>query len=187
MKISPSRVKTRRSYFLLPIILIGLAWLQEFIDQFVFQGTWNLPSGGASQWWGLFTSPFSHSGLMHLFSNTILFLPLSWLVLTQGLSNYIIVWLCVLIVQIPRIIIWPVASHGISGVIFGLFGYLISISFLELNLKNLFLTILSLIFYGHFILSLIPLNIPEGVSWVSHLAGFIGGVLGAFICKVIII
>ena len=34
----------RRS-FLLPVLLLGLAWVQELIDQLLFGGGWNLPMG----------------------------------------------------------------------------------------------------------------------------------------------
>ena len=68
----------------LPLILLGLAWLQELLDQLLFSGRWNLAMGPGTPWWTLFTAPFSHAGLGHLVANSLVFLPLSYLVLARA-------------------------------------------------------------------------------------------------------
>ena len=165
---------------LLPLGLIGLAWLQELIDQIWFGGNWNFLIGGGYPWWGTFTAPFSHSGFSHLLSNTLVFLPLSWLVLSKGLGDYISVWACVLFVEMFQAFFWATPAHGMSGVVFGLLGYLLIIGFLEKRFLAIFLTFICLGFYGHFLPSLLPWNVPQGISWIGHFSGFIGGLLSAF-------
>ena len=165
--------------FLVPLFLIGIAWVQELIDQVWFGGNWNLLMGGGYPWWGLFTAPFSHSGFSHLLSNTLLFLPLSWLVLSKGLRDYISVWACVLFVEIFQVFFWATPAHGISGVVFGLLGYLLIIGFLEKRFLAIVLTVICFGLYGHFLPSLLPWNVPQGISWIGHFSGFIGGLLGA--------
>ena len=163
----------------LPIFLIGIAWLQEVIDQFLLAGSWNLPIGGNYPWWGIITWPFSHSGFNHLSSNTILFLPLSWLVLSKKILDYVFVWISVLCIVAFTFLFWPSSAHGISGVIFGLFGYLIIIGILERNILTLGLSIIAISYYGDFLTSLIPWHSSQGISWVGHFSGFIGGLIAA--------
>ena len=165
--------------FFLPIILIGIAWVQEIVDQIFFNGNWNLLMGGDYPWWGLLTAPFSHSGFTHLIPNTLLFLPLSWLVLTKGLRDYISVWACVLFIGFFEMFFRSTPSHGISGVIFGLLGYLIIIGFLEKRFLAIILSFICFWLYGHYLPSLLPWNVQQGVSWIGHFGGFIGGLLGA--------
>ena len=72
----------------LPLILLGLAWLQELVDQVIFGGRWNLALGPGTPWWSLFTAPFSHQGFAHLITNSLVFLPLSYLVLARSQKVY---------------------------------------------------------------------------------------------------
>ena len=165
--------------WLIPLFLLGMAWCQELIDQLLFQGRWNLPMGLGLPLWGVLTAPFSHAGFGHLISNSLAFLPLSWLVLTRGIRDYIAVWIAVVITAVPIALIWPSASHGLSGVVYGLLGYLLLIGWLERRFLPILLGLVSLWLYGTALLALIPGVSPAGVSWVGHAGGFAGGMFAA--------
>ena len=165
--------------WLIPLLLLGLAWCQELIDQVMFLGQWNLPMGPGMPLWGVLTAPFSHAGFGHLLSNSLAFVPLSWLVLTRGNRDYIAVWLGVLLTAVPIALVWPRASHGLSGVVYGLLGYLLLIGWLEKRIVPILLGLLSLWLYGSALVALIPGVAPAGVSWVGHAGGLLGGVLAA--------
>ncbi len=164
---------------ILPLLLIGICWIQELCDQLFFGGLWNLPFGPGLPWWGLLTAPFSHSGFAHLVSNTIIFLPASWLVLSKGIRNYIAIWVAVLCMEIPIAMLWPTATHGLSGVVYGLLGYLILIGALEKSFSAIALSGLCVWTYGNLLFALIPGLSPAGVSWVGHFSGFVGGSFAA--------
>ena len=164
---------------LLPLLPLALAWLQELIDQLLFRGRWNLPMLPGGPWWGVLTAPFSHSGFGHLMANTLVFLPLSWLVLLRGRRDYLAVWVGVLLCAVPLWLLWPVGSHGLSGVVYGLLGYLLIIGWLEKRPQSILLSVICLVGYGGVLPSLIPLFSPSGVSWIGHLSGFLGGILAA--------
>ena len=168
---------------MIPLLLLGLAWCQELIDQLLFQGRWNLPMGPGLPLWGVLTAPFSHAGFGHLLSNSLVFLPLSWLVLTRGIKDYAAVWIGVMITAVPIALIWPSASHGLSGVVYGLLGYLLLIGWLERRLAPIVLGLLTLWLYGTALFALIPGVSPAGVSWVGHAGGFAGGMLAAMSVK----
>jgi len=164
----------------LPVLLLAVAWGQELVDQLLFGGRWNLPMLPGGSILGVFTAPFSHSGFGHLLANSALFLPLSWLVLLRGRRDYLAVWIGVYVCAIPVWLFWPVGSHGLSGVVYGLLGYLLLIGWLEKRPFSLLLSLVCLVSYGAVLPSLIPLFSPAGVSWIGHLSGFAGGVLAAF-------
>jgi len=100
---------------LLPWILLGVAWLLELLEQLIGAGRWTLAMGPGTPWWTLFTAPFSHGGLGHLLTNSLVFVPLSYLVLIRGFKAYLAVWIGVIQLEIPIWLLWPVGSHGLSG------------------------------------------------------------------------
>ena len=165
---------------LIPPLILLIPWTQEVIDQLLFRGGWNLPMEPQGPFIGVFTAPFSHSGFGHLLANSLMFLPLSWLVLTKGRRDYLTVWLGVYATAIPVWLFWPTASHGLSGVVYGLLGYLLLIGWLERRPLSLLLSVLCLISYGGVLPSLIPLFSPAGVSWIGHASGFAGGILATW-------
>lgn len=166
----------------LPLVLVGIAWLQELIDTALFAGGWNLPLGPGSPWWSLITAPFSHGGIGHLLANTLIFLPLSYLVMSQGLRAYLSVWVGVILMEIPIWLFWPTGSHGLSGVVYGLLGYLVLLGLIERRLISLAITVLVLSLYGSSLVGLFPWATPPGVSWIGHFSGFVGGALAALAC-----
>jgi membrane associated rhomboid family serine protease len=161
------------------VLLLGVPWAQELIDQLFFGGRWNLPMLPGGPFLGVLTAPFSHSGFGHLIGNSLWFLPLSWLVLAKSWKDYLAVWIGAYLTAIPVWLFWPSGSHGLSGVVFALVGYLIVIGFLEKRPLVLGLSLFSLITYGGFLPGLLPFFSPPGVSWIGHVSGFAGGILAA--------
>ena len=84
-----------------------------------------------------------------------------------------------IVLEIPIWLIWPVGAHGLSGVVYGLLGYLLLIGWLERRIVPILLGLLSLWLYGSALFALIPGVSPAGVSWVGHAGGLLGGVLAA--------
>ena len=172
-------MKNIRLKIALPLVLIGIAWIQEIVDQMFFNGTLNLPIQPGGTIWGLFTSPFSHACRGHLVRNTLYFLPLSYLVLSNGLSHYIAVWGSVIVLDLFILLFWPLGGHGMSGVVYGLVGYLMAIGIVERRFLSLSLTVFAFITYSHWLPTLLPWLSPPGASWIGHFLGFAGGVVAA--------
>jgi membrane associated rhomboid family serine protease len=164
---------------LLPLAILAIPWTQELIDQLVFGGRWNLPLTPGGSFLGLFTSPFSHAGFGHLLGNSLAFVPLSWLVLARGRRDYLAVWIGVILLQIPIWLFGSASSHGLSGVVYGLFGYLVLIGWLEKRPLSILLSVIALLTFGELLPSLLPFLNPPEVSWIGHAAGFGGGALAA--------
>ena len=67
---------------------------------------------------------------------------------------------------------------GISGVVFGYLGYLLARGYFERSPTAIALALIALFFYGSMIWGVLPLR--DGVSWLGHLFGLIGGGLAAY-------
>lgn len=165
---------------LIPLGILAIPWLQELLDQLLFGGRWNLPMTPGGSLWGVFTAPFSHGDVAHLLGNSVVFLPLSWMVLLKSRRDYLVVWLAVYATAIPVWLWWPTASHGLSGVVYGLLGYLLWIGWLEKRPLPLLLSLGCLFTYGGVLPALLPFASPPGVSWIGHVSGFAGGLLAAW-------
>ena len=171
-------VRAGRTLLIPPLILV-LPWMQELVDQLLFGGRWNLAMTPGGSFLGVLTAPFSHGGFGHLLANSLTFLPLSWLVLMRGRRDYLAVWLGVYATAIPVWLLWPTGSHGLSGVVYGLLGYLLLIGWLEKRPLSMLLSGLALVTYAGVLPSLLPIFSPPGVSWIGHVSGFGGGLLAA--------
>jgi membrane associated rhomboid family serine protease len=80
---------------------------------------------------------------------------------------------------VPVWLLWPAASHGLSGVVYGLLGYLLLIGWLEKRPLSVLLSAGCLLAYGGLLPALLPFLSPPGVSWIGHAAGFVGGMVAA--------
>ena len=157
----------------------SLSSFQESLDQLLFGGRWALPMVHGGPFWGVLTAPFSHSDWSHLVSNSLWFLPLSYLVLLNGVRAYVAVWIGVYATA-AMVWLWlPVASHGLSGVVYGLLAYLLLIGWLEKRPLSVILSLGCLLAYGGLLPALLPFLNPPGVSWMGHISGFVGGLIAA--------
>jgi membrane associated rhomboid family serine protease len=161
-------------------IFIFLIWVSFAITTFLpFIKNYGIVPRTISGLIGIVTSPFLHGNLLHIISNTIAlitFAPIFYLIEKEdALENLIFLTL------LTGILTWLVgrnASHiGASGVIFALYGYLISLGFFYKKILYMGITFFLLTSYGYILFGLLPI-IP-GVSWEGHLMGFVAGIISA--------
>lgn len=162
----------------------GSFWLVRIVD-------FLMPGGGSAvghgivprTWYGLEGIPFApfiHVSLAHLIANTIPFLILGALVLLRGVSEFVFVFLTTAL--LAGLGTWlfgaPNTEHvGASGVVFGLFGYLLFRMIFDRRLSSVLITLIVALAYGTAMLrSLIP---EDSISWSGHFFGFLAGILAA--------
>ncbi|WP_249582422.1 rhomboid family intramembrane serine protease [Pseudomonas viridiflava] len=124
---------------------------------------------------GIFFAPFIHGSFRHLFGNLLPFMVLSWLVATEGVKRY--AWVAGLICLLGGILVWVFGRSsihvGASGLIFGLWTYLLARAWYQRSLVSLLLAMIALAGYSGLIYGFVPM---PGISFESHLAGALAGI-----------
>lgn len=128
---------------------------------------------------GILFAPLLHGTWNHLMANTLPFAVLGWLTLLQGVPEFTIVTAVVWMVS--GLGVWlfaaPHTLHvGASGIIFGYFGFLLSRSYFEQDLRSAAVSVVVALLYGPLIWGILPSR-RRGISWQGHLFGFVGGIL----------
>lgn len=163
---------------------VALLWVFELIDELV------LPRPGFDVYGirprtliglrGILLAPFLHANLAHLAANTLPLVVLATLILTRGVRELLRVSIGVAL--LGGFGVWllgaPNTVHlGASGVVFGYLGYLLTVGWFERNVLWFAIGVAIASLYGSVMLGVLP-GTP-GVSWESHLFGFVAGVLMA--------
>jgi len=132
---------------------------------------------------GVLFSPFIHSGIKHLYHNTI---PL--FVLTMGLFYFYrpIAWKILIYgILLSGILTWSIGRPsyhiGASGLIYVLVSFIFFKGIFAKHYRLIALSLLVVFFYGSMVWYMFP--VKEGVSWEGHLAGFITGLIFALVFK----
>ncbi len=130
-------------------------------------------------------SAFVHFGFSHVAANSVPLLVLGFLAALGGIRRFLAV--CALIVVADGLGVWllsPAGTNtaGVSGLIFGLFGYLLVSGFVDRRPLGIVAGVLVAAVWGGSILAgLAPTQ--SGVSWQGHLIGLAAGVAAAFLLR----
>lgn len=132
---------------------------------------------------GVVLSPFIHSGISHLFSNSI---PLAVL-LSALIYFYQKVYLNILFIGgvLTGLLTWVIAREayhiGASGIVYLLFSFVFFSGIIKKQFQLVAVSLIVIFLYGSMIWYVLP--IKDGVSWEGHLSGFIVGLVFALIYK----
>lgn len=129
---------------------------------------------------GVLTSPFVHADVGHLTANLYGWLGVGTALSSFGVQQFL--WTTVEITIAGHLAVWALATDGLyvgaSGVIFGYSGFLLAVVWWErpLNLRSVAACAFVAVTYGF---ALLPLQVA-GVSWISHMCGFLAGIASAY-------
>ena len=173
-----------RSALVTLLAIVAVLWIVQLVNVTLFEGSlveWGVQPRSLRGLPGIVLHPFLHGSWAHLISNTIGFLMLGGLVMLREPRDFWIVSLLAMLVG--GIGIWLVGRAGphigISGVIFGYFGYLLLTGVFDRKITAFVLSLLTFLIWGRLLLGLSPLQ--RGISWEGHLFGLAGGIAGAWL------
>ncbi len=128
---------------------------------------------------GIFTCPFLHADLSHLFANSV---PLLLLGALLFFFYKEIAWLILILLYfITGLWVWTFArggaAHiGASGIIYGLAAFLFFSGIIRREPALMVITLLITFLYGGLIWGIFPEFFPkQRISWESHLMGLLAG------------
>ncbi|MFJ6930050.1 rhomboid family intramembrane serine protease [Streptomyces nigra] len=166
---------------------VALLWLLELAD---------VVSGHALDGFGIVPrtpselvdvvpAAFTHFGFAHVAANTVPLLVLGFLAALGGIRRFLAV--CALVVVADGLGVWLISpsgsnTAGASGLIFGLFGFLLVTGFVERRPLGVLVGVLvAAVWGGSMLAGLAPTQ--SGVSWQGHLVGLVVGVVAAFVLR----
>ncbi|MEM9485989.1 MAG: rhomboid family intramembrane serine protease, partial [Cyanobacteria bacterium P01_F01_bin.116] len=181
--LSELKSATMARFQLLGVLLISL-WSIEIIDFLIFGGRldrYGIQPRSLNGLWGIPLAPFLHGGFRHLIANTVPLLTLSWWVMMRSLGTWFMA--TVVITLLGGAGTWLLARGGsvhigASGLVFGYLGFLVARGYFERTMGAIAISLFVLVTYGAMFLGIFPSQ--PGISWESHLFGFISGIVAAY-------
>ncbi|WP_157930435.1 rhomboid family intramembrane serine protease [Glycomyces xiaoerkulensis] len=164
--------------------VIAAMWVLLFIDWITPTALtqWGIVAGTADGIFpGLIAAPFLHAGGGHLISNMV---PLAVMGTIAALRDWRAMWIALAVIVVASGIgVWLLTDTGrptvgASGVVFGLFGYLLGRGVFLRRFGDIAITVLLVLVYGSMVWGIFPSQ-PH-ISWQAHLFGFLGGLATAF-------
>lgn len=162
---------------------VALLWVIEAVDVTTGHALdlYGITPRDADGLGGILAAPFLHLGFAHVAANSVPLLIFGFVAALSGIRHFLAV--SALIVLGGGIGTWLISpSHtvtiGASGVVFGLFGYLVVRGFVERKALGVAVgVVIASIWGGAFALGVLPTD--SGISWQGHLCGLVTGVLTA--------
>lgn len=132
---------------------------------------------------GIIGAPLLHAGWHHLIQNSLALGLLGWLSLHfSNRLTYAAIGYSALTSALLTWLIAPAASvHvGVSGVIFGLVGFLLANGIIRRGWLPILIALLVFLLYGGALVGMLPMAAEERISWQMHLGGFLGGLAASW-------
>lgn len=169
----------------IPLYTILLLWLIYWFEvnfgyNFTKYGVYPRTISGLK---GILFSPFIHSGIKHLFNNSVpLFvLMMSLFYFYRQVAYKILIYGTIL----SGILTWIIARDayhiGASGVVYLLFSFIFFSGVIRRYIRLIAVSLMVIFLYGSMIWFIFPFK--EEISWEGHLSGFLVGFLFAIIYR----
>ncbi|MFF3711737.1 rhomboid family intramembrane serine protease [Streptomyces phaeochromogenes] len=165
---------------------VALLWVLEAIDVATGHSldTFGITPREFGELRDIVPAAFVHFGWDHLAANSVPLLLLGFLAALSGIRRFLAVVTVTILVS--GLGVWLTASEhsitaGASGVVFGLFGYLLVRGFVDRRIGDVVIGLVVGAVYGSILWGVLPTT--AGVSWQGHLFGLIGGVASAFVFR----
>jgi membrane associated rhomboid family serine protease len=185
------RIETKRLLytFFFPGLFIFVLWLILLLEKGLEADwhRWGIYPRSVEGLWGILTSPLVHSGIRHLFSNSVSLLVLGWCLFYFykgiGFAVMPVVWI------LSGLFTWCIGREswhiGASGLIYALSFFLFFSGIFRKYIPLMAVSMLVVFLYGSTLWNMFPIAelIDPAVSWEGHLSGAVGGLVCALIFR----
>ena len=168
------------------IILLWLIWLVEKSEVIDFM-RWGIFPGKVYGLRGIITSPLVHADAMHLFSNSVPLLVLSWCLFyfykDLGYGVFPVLWI------LSGLFTWIFGRDswhiGASGIIYSLAFFLFFSGIFRRYVPLMAVSLIVVFLYGSAVWNMFPIAeiVDPSISWEGHLGGAISGLVCALIFR----
>ncbi|MFF5938508.1 rhomboid family intramembrane serine protease [Streptomyces sp. NPDC012508] len=166
---------------------VALLWALEVVDLATGHAldAYGIVARDPDSLGGILAAPFLHFGFGHVASNSVPLLIFGFLAALGGIRRFLAV--CALIIVADGVGVWLISpsdsiTAGASGLVFGLFGYLVVRGFVERKPLGIAVGVtIAALWGGTILLGISPANTT--VSWQGHLVGLVAGVGAAFLFR----
>ncbi len=162
------------------LALVAAIWTVEVVNQLLGHrlNLWlGLRPHDAGGLIGVAAMPFLHGGFGHAAANTLPLLVLGVIGMAVAPRRFLAA--SIAIVLVSGLAVWllgrPGSIHiGASGLVFGWFGFLLTLGFAERSPRAIFGSLLVMALYGGMIWGALP-RLGTAISWEAHLFGALAG------------
>lgn len=174
MKIHKAEI---RDIAIVSAALIGLLWIILLLSAIFPLQNFGIVPRTLTGLPGILFAPFLHANVSHLAANTVALLVLGLILFT--LEGPRMFGITAVIIFFGGLGTWLIGRGGsihlgASGLIYGIFGYVLSAGIFKRSIASIIGAIVVLLLYGGMIWGVLPSQ--TGVSWEGHLCGFLAGV-----------
>jgi len=144
-----------------------LFYMQDAIPGIIPRTVAGLAGIGLAPWW--------HGDIDHLLANLAGVVGLLTLLSIEEPRYKTLIFFCIYL--LTNILVWIFARQvnhiGMSGLLYGVSGFLMTKGFVTYNARTMVIAMITIMFYGGTFYAVLPFQ--EGISWESHLFGFLSG------------
>lgn len=174
---------------LFPCLFVILLWLIYFSEQGLDADwhTWGIYPRKLYGLKGILTEPLLHSGIGHLFSNSVPLIILGWCLsfFYKDLSLFVFpaVWI------LSGFFTWCIGREswhiGASGLVYALSFFLFFSGIFRRYIPLLAISLLVVFLYGNSLWNMLPIAevVDPSISWEGHLSGAISGLVAAVLFR----
>lgn len=166
------------------VVLLFAIELVNAVTFHALNRTFGLRPRSADGLLDIFTFPLFHASVGHVVSNALPLIIFGFIVLMSGLRVFLTAvafsWFG------SGFVVWLIGGWGItvgaSGLVFGLFAFLLVRGFFNRSWWQITLSVVLFLAYGGILFGILP-NVAGFVSWQAHLGGSMGGVAAAMLLR----